>query len=52
MVSYLQTLFEVVTKRKKENEKTDSDNSGGKSKPYGNIMSFSLFKNTKLIFYY
>jgi len=50
MINDLPTVFEVVADRKQTKEKTNSDNSGSKSKPSGKVRSFFFFKFTKLTF--
>lgn len=47
MINDLPTVFEVVTERKPPKEKTNSDNSGSKSKPSGKRMGDGQLKNSK-----
>lgn len=47
MINDLPTVFEVVTDRKQTKEKTNSDNSGSKSKPSGKRVGDSQLKSPK-----
>jgi hypothetical protein len=51
MINDLPTVFEVVIEREKDNGKSNSGNSGSKTKTSGKVRSFSLFENTKIIFF-